>query len=184
MKILRYVVMAVLFLGLSGVARAYQVLILDPASSDSPFFVIHPGDPFSFGFADCNISYQGVTYTGCALGWNDSDKTITNISLGYANTLDSANVNCGSDAFSDISCGLSSDGSEYVLTFEDACGTNSCGIDPYHFVVLLENAVPGSQFPDVDGVANAPEPGSIWLALSGLGSAGFLVRRRRRRMSV
>ncbi|HEV2578930.1 MAG TPA: PEP-CTERM sorting domain-containing protein [Acidobacteriaceae bacterium] len=180
MKILRYMVMAVLFMGLTHAARAYQVLVLDPSTADSPFFLIQPGVPFSFGFADCNVSYGGFSYTGCALGFNDSDHVITNISLGYANTLGNLPVQCLSDAFSDFSCGLSSDGTEYALSFEDACGTNSCGIAPYHFVVLLENAVPGSDFPDVDGVANSPEPGSIWLALSGLGSVGYLVRRRRK----
>ncbi len=187
MKIFRYVMMAVLTLGASGVAHAFATTVLDPSTADSPFFVIEPGVSFSFGFADCNITVDNVNYTGCALGFNDSDKTITTFDLGFDNApiLGGAPVDCSSNAFSDISCGLNEDQTAYVLTFEDGCGSDSCGILPFHFVVLLENGAPGDEFPDVAGVANpTPEPSSIWLALSGVGSLGYLVRRRRKSLSV
>jgi uncharacterized protein (TIGR03382 family) len=188
MKILRYLMMAVLILGVSGIARAagFQFTVLDPSQSDSPFFVVQPGQPFSFGFANCQVPLGGVTYIGCALGFNDSNQTITNLNFGFANNaaLGGNPVSCTSDAFSDLSCGLSSDGASYSLTFEDGCGSSSCGIAPYHFIVLLENGAPGDSFPDVMGTANAtPEPSSIWMALSGVGSLGYLVRRRRRAAS-
>jgi hypothetical protein len=182
MKILRYVVMVALLLGISGVAHAFQITVLDPPNADSPFFLIQPGVPFSFSFATCNVTVDDVNYTGCALGFNDSKETLTNFTLGFDNApvLDGAEITCSSNAFSDINCGLTSDQGEYALNFEDACGSDTCGILPFHFVVLLENAVPGADFPNVDGIANTPEPGSIWLALSGLGSAGYLIRRRRK----
>lgn len=185
MKILRYVVMAVLFIGLSNVARAFQTTVLDPPSSDSPFFIIQPGDPFSFGFADCYVPLDGVVYTGCALGFNDSNQYLTNFQLTFdaAPVLNDAPADCSSNAFSDTTCGPPVDG-VYTLFFEDGCGSSTCGIDPYSFVVILENAVPGSQFPDVAGIANTPEPGTLWLALSGLGSAGYLVRRRKKQLRL
>lgn len=184
MKILRFLTMAVLILGISSAAHAFQFSVLDPAESDGPFFVIQPGQPFSFSFAPCNVFLEGQWWEGCAVGFNDSNKTITNINFGFDNSLDGQSIQCSSDAFSDINCGLTSDSSEYALTFEDGCGSNSCGIDPYHFVVLLEDGVSASDFPDVDGAANTPEPSSIWMALSGIGSLGYFVRRRRRAASL
>jgi hypothetical protein len=181
MKILRCVMMAVLILAVSNAAHAFSWTLQDPTSTDSPFFVAHPGVPFSFGFADCDIWFQGTQYTGCAVGFNDSDQTLTNIGFGFDNNsaLDGASADCTSDAFSDISCGPPSNG-VYSLNFEDACGTTSCGIEPYHFFVILENGASGSDFPDVAGVANVPEPSSILMALTGMGSLGYFVRRRRR----
>jgi hypothetical protein len=185
MKILRYVMMAALVLGISGVAHAFSWTLQDPTSTDSPFFVIQPGQPVTFGFANCDIWFEGTQYTGCAVGFNDSDQTLTTINFTFDNTegLGGAPAECSSDAFSDINCGAPADG-VYSLSFQDACGSNSCGIDPYHFIVLLENGVPGGDFPDVAAVANpTPEPNSLLLALSGLGPLGYLVRRRRKASS-
>ena len=185
MKILRYVVIAVLAFAISNVAHAFSWTLQDPPDTDSPFFVIHPGQPVSFGFADCHVWFNDTLWTGCAVGFNDSNQTLTNISFTFDNNdaLGGNPAECTSDAFSDISCGPPTDG-VYSLDFEDACGSNSCGVDPYHFIVLLENGAPGSDFPDVATVANAtPEPGSLWLALSSIGPLGYLVRRRRRAAS-
>ena len=154
MKILRYVMFAVLALGASGVAHAFATTVLDPPTGDGPFFVMHPGVEFSFQYANCSVFVDNVKYTGCALGFNDSNQTITTFDLGFANApvLDSAPASCFSNAFSDFSCGLTPDGSEYDLSFEDGCGSDTCGILPFHFVVLLENGAPGGEFPEVDSV--------------------------------
>jgi len=188
MKIFRYLLMAVLALGISGIAHAagagFSWNLQDPTSTDSPFFILHPGDhAFSFGFITCSIPFGGVVYTGCAVGFNDTGETIETINFNFANAngLNGAPVNCLSDAFSDLNCNLSSDSSQYFLSFVDDCGSSTCGIPDDHFFVILENGLPGGDFPDVAGVANpTPEPSSIWLALSGMGSLGYLVRRRRR----
>lgn len=186
MKILRYFMVAVLILGVSSAAHAFQSTVLDPTTTDSPFFIMQPGVSFSFSYADCSVWYDHVHYTGCAVGFNDSDKTITTLDMGFDNALGGEDIDCTSNAFSDISCGLNADQTAYVLSFEDGCGSDSCGIEPYHFALFLENAVDGSQFPDVAGVGDpvTPEPASIWLALSGLGSAGCLIRRRRKNLSL
>lgn len=176
MKFLRYFIMGVLLIGITGIASATKFQILDPPSGDSPFFVVQPGTPFSFGFADCDVTLDGQQYTGCALGFNDSDKAITNLTLSFADTVSAPD--CSSNAFSD--CGFVESGGVYVLTFQDGCGSDSCGIAPYSFIVVLEDGVPGSDFPDVAGIANTPEPSSLLLALSSMGPLGYLVRRRRR----
>lgn len=180
MKLLRYLVIAVLALGISA-AHAFTITLQDPSSTDLPFFLIQPDQPFSFGFADFpggSFTYDGVTYLGWAVGFNDSNQTITNIDLGfeYSSVLGApANPTCTSDAFDQINCVYDAADNGYDLSFVDPGG-----IAPYHFVVILENAVDGSEFPDVNGIANVPEPSSILLALSGLSSAGYLVRRRRK----
>lgn len=189
MKTLRYMVMAVVLFAISGVAHAFTVTMQDPDSSDLPFFLIQPGQPFSFGFADFpggSFTFEGVTYLGWAVGFNDSDQVLTNIDLGFGSNSalnaanpTGANPTCTSNAFDHLDCVYNQETGQYSLSFVDAGGIN-----PYSFVFIFENAVDGSNFPDVDGVANVPEPSSMWLALSGLGSAGYLIRRRRKGLTV
>jgi hypothetical protein len=185
MKILRYLMMAILIVGMSGSARAagFSWNLQDPTSTDSPFFVLSPGQTsFSFGFANCYVPFDGHVYTGCAVGFNNTGVTLTTIGFNFANAdgLDGAPANCSSDAFSDIACGPPSN-DVYSLTFNDDCGSKTCGVPDDHFFVILEDALPGGDFPDVAGVANpTPEPSSIWMVLSGMGSLGYLVRRRRK----
>src|ERR1700758_3100890 len=149
MKILRYVIMAGLVLGISNFSHAFNWTLNDPPDANSPFFQVTPGVPFSFVFADCSFPIGGITYTGCATGQNVGNVTLTNIDFSFANTdaLDGAQPNCLSNAFSDLSCNLTPDGNEYVLTFNDACGSQTCGIPPGNFFQIFEDAVPGSQFP-------------------------------------
>ena len=180
MKILRYLMMAILIVGMSGVAHAagFSWNLQDP---DTPgFFSVTPGVPFTFQFADCGFDIGGITYTGCALGQNSSaTETLTSFQFTIPTTLGAPD--CVSNEFAVVSCGLSSDGSEYVLAFECDPSNPTCGIAPKGIFSVFENAVDGSAFPEVAGVANAttPEPSSILLALSGMGSLGYLVRRRR-----
>ncbi|HEY1578947.1 MAG TPA: PEP-CTERM sorting domain-containing protein [Terracidiphilus sp.] len=185
MKILRYLLMASMTLGISGVAHGFSWNLQDPTGSS--FVQVLPGVPFAFSFADCNVVEGNITYTGCANGQNISTtETLTSFDFTFANTaaLGGASPDCVSDSFAVLTCSLSPDNSEYVLSFDCAPNT-TCGIAPGGLFNLYENAVPGSQFPDVNGLAagNTPEPSSIWLALSGMGSLGYLVRRRRRASS-
>lgn len=190
MKIFRYVLLAFLFLGYRAIAHAYAVVVNDPTTSWLTPFDVESGVPFSFDFETCSVFVDGMHMTGCAEGKNVSDVTLTNIILTYANTL-GGNPVCSSNAFDKISCGLN--GNEFELTFIDhpsGCDGDhdsddiGCGIAPGNYFYIYENQTNGSNFPSVDGIANTPEPGSIWLALSGLGSAGFLIRRRRKNLTV
>ena len=187
MKILRYLMMAILIVGMSGVAHAagFSWNLQDPPTSDSPFFQVVPGVPFSFGFASCSEQEGNppITYTGCATGQNVSSVYLTSFEFSFASggVLAGLTPTCISDGFTALACGLSSDGTEFVLDFTADCTPGlPCGIAPNSFFQIFENATDGPDFPDVAGVANTPEPSSIWLALSGMGSLGYLVRRRRR----
>jgi hypothetical protein len=194
MKIFRYLLLAVLFLGYRAVAHAYAVIINDP-STGSPTFFVQPGVPFSFNFTTCSVTVDGMLMTGCAEGQNNSNVTLTNIILNYSDT-GIGNPVCSSNAYDHLNCGPSSNG-VFTLSFADHTGgdDNGCdaddddnsggtGIHPGCDIFFYENGAPGSQFPTVSGIANTPEPGSIWLALSGLGSAGYLIRRRRKNLTV
>ena len=186
MKILRYVLMAVLTLGINGIAHAssagFSWNLQDPVGSS--FVQVLPGVPFAFSFGDCNVLEGGVTYTGCANGQNISPtETLTSFEFTFENTpaLGGATPACVSDSFAVLTCNLVGD--EYVIAFNCDPGA-ACGIPPGGLFDIFENAVTGSDFPPVNGVANfTPEPSSIWLALSGMGSVGYLVRRRRRASS-
>jgi hypothetical protein len=190
MKIIRYVLMAVSILGISGIANAspagFSWNLQDPVGSS--FVQVEPGVPFAFSFETCDVKEGGVPYTGCANGQNIGTETLTSFEFTFENTtaLGGATPACVSDSFAVLTCSLVGD--EYVFAFNcpsnPAPGTPTCGIAPNGLFNIYENALPGSQFPDVYGVANfTPEPSSIWLALSGVGSLGYLVRRRRRASS-
>ncbi len=43
MKILRYLMLSVLLLGVSNIAHAFSWTLQDPPSTDSPFFTLSPG---------------------------------------------------------------------------------------------------------------------------------------------
>ncbi len=185
MKILRYVLMAALAFGLSGIAHAagFSWNLQDP--SGSSFVQVLPGVPFTFSFATCDVTLGGIAYTGCANGQNIGTQTLTSFEFSFENTpaLGGVTPSCVSDSFAVLTCNLVGD--EYIIAFNCDPSSPGCGIAPNGLFNVYENALPGAQFPDVNGVANfTPEPSSIWLALSGMGSLGYLVRRRRRSGSV
>jgi hypothetical protein len=186
MKILRYVMMAVLALGISGIAHAagagFSWNLQDPPSS---FPTVLPGEPFQLIFDTCNRPVNGIDYLGCAnIGNGSTTENLTSFEFTFENSpaLGGAAPSCVSDSFAVLTCNLV--GNEYILAFNCDPSDPSCGIAPGHSVTVLESAVDGADFPVVNGVANfTPEPSSIWLALSGMGSMGYLVRRRRRSSS-
>src|ERR1700759_1575173 len=186
MKIFRYVVMAAVVLGMSSVAHAFSWNLQDPP--DGGFFAVtQTGTPFSFTFEDCSFVIGCTHYKGCPEGQNQTNETLTS----FLFTFDSNSAlqsspqgptpDCISDSFAVVTCSLV--GSQYVISYVCDPGT-VCGIAPDGVFNIYEDAVAGSMFPEVDAIANpTPEPSSIWLALSGMGSLGYLVRRRRRTSS-
>jgi hypothetical protein len=172
MKILRLLVVAVLFLGINHVAHAFAITILDP--SGPGYSTIDPGVPFPVTFVPCIFDPS----EGCFLGQNTSKTTLTTLDLTFPDTssLDGQPVTCNTvgSLFGAASCSLSGD--DYILNF--SAGT---GIPPWTIFLIIEDGVCPQDFPTGNAVADpTPEPSSIWLALSGMGSLGYLVRRRRR----
>lgn len=184
MKILRYVLMSALILAVSGIAHAagagFTWNLQDPP--DPSFPTALPGVPFTLVFASCDRTIDNVEYLGCAnIGNGSPTQNLTSFEFTFQNSpaLGGAAPSCISDSFAVLTCSLV--GNEYLLEFTCDPSDASCGILPGHSVTVLESAVDGPDFPTVTGVANfTPEPSSIWLALSGMGSMGYLVRRRRR----
>ena len=189
MKIFRYVVMAILIVGMSGVAHAFSWNLQDPDLTSFPTAL--PGVPFAFDFASCNRTLPpgpgGVDYLGCAnVGNGSATEYLTSFQFTFENTpaLNGTDLDCVSDSFATITCGLNADKTAYVISYICDPSNPTCGIAPGASATILESFVDGPAFPDVTGVANfTPEPSSIWLALSGMGSLGYLVRRRRRTSS-
>lgn len=200
MTILRFLSAAVVMTAMCGVARAdqndFQFKVLDPAPPAGTSITFVDGSaPFAVQFGACP---SDITANGCFFGYNESNQTFTFLDVDFTNSTSSSNptdffdylngqpANCVTtpaysssnpqgSLFANASCGLSSDGSVYSL---DLSGGN--GISPGMTFILAETGADPSAF----GVGTAvvgttPEPGSIWLALSGAGSLGYLLRRRR-----
>jgi hypothetical protein len=175
MKMFRYLAAAFLILGLNGVANAFQFKVLDPQAF--PVDVM-PGVPFIVDFAACpNPPFASTT--GCWYGTNQSFDTITSLDVIFPNTgaLVGGGVSCDTSAgslFSSADCALSPDQTEFVLGL-----SGGTGIAPGAVFELFESGVDSSDFPEGTGIANAPEPGSIWMTLTGVTSLGYVLRRRR-----
>lgn len=173
MKILRYVVMAVLFLGIHSVAHAFAITVLDPPSGPG-FALIDPGVPFPVTFVPCFFDLS----EGCFAGANISNTTLTTLDMTFpdTDTLDGQPISCTSvgAAFGIPNCNLVGD--EYILTFADGSG-----IPPWSGFLVIEDGVSPGSFPTGEAVANpTPELGSIWLTLSCIGPLAYVVRRRRK----
>jgi len=187
MKIFRYGLMAVLILGISGVGRAsaagFSWNLQDPPPPPLSGFIpiTQVGQPILFDFVTCSFMSGSITYKGCAEFQNQTNTTLTSFEFSFSdptNVLGGADPSCVSDSFAVVTC--TRNGSDYLIDFDCAPGS-VCGIVPQGVFNVYEDAVDGANFPDVTVVPNAtPEPSSIWLALSGMGSLGYLVRRRRR----
>jgi hypothetical protein len=188
MKILRFfVVVAVMLAGISVIAKAdpvdYKIGGLDPPSGPG-FAVVVPGDPFPLTFLD-DCGLFGLSDDGCFFGFNASSTTLTTLDIVVPNNsvLAGQPVDCVTGGlFSNANCTPpppDSDTGEYILDF-----SGGTGIGAWSYFIIFEDGVPAADFPAGTAVADpTPEPSSIWLALSGTGALGYLVRRRRRILS-
>lgn len=179
MKILRYLVVAVLFFGVHNVAaHAFATTILDPV--DIPgFAVVDPGVPFDITYVPCFFNLS----EGCFLGFNESwTQTLTTLDITFPATpalgTDEPTCNIVGSLFGAADCQLIGD--QFILDF--AGGT---GIAPRTLFFVIEDGVCPSDFPTGSAVGDpTPEPGSIWLALSFILPLAYIVRRRRRGLVV
>lgn len=185
MKIFRCVMMAALMLGLSGVARAFTFQVLDPTGMQpggAPF--IFPGTSVTFSFYDCPSFIVG---DGCFAAVNDSPDVITSFQAtitssdpitSAADCPTSYTPSSGStlfNAFSDVdTCAVSGNTIDVVLG-----GTP--GIQPGSTLWIVETGIPDANFDPGAGtfsIGAAPEPSSLWMALTAMASIGYAVRRR------
>jgi hypothetical protein len=182
MKILRYVLMLALALGMSGAAHAFQFTVLDPAGGQDSFPLVTPGSTFSFSFFDCPAN---INADGCFAVFNNSAVVLTNFTATFSAIVpitspDCPNIGQGQlfSAFS-ITNQCSADGDTMTVDL-----TGSPGIQPFSTFWLVETGLPDSDFLENAGTATVtaatPEPGTIWMALTGISSLGYAVRRRRK----
>lgn len=188
MKIFRYAMMAVLIAGLSGLARASTFQVLDPTGSQPDAPVIHVGDlgnPISFSFYDCT-AFNG---SGCFTATNGTPNYLSTFSATITFTgAPPADFGCPTtgvgtldDAFPRIeTCNLSTDAITGISTITvDFSGGD---VAPGHSIWIVENGISDAAFAPDAGTftvtAATPEPGSIWLALTGMSSLGYVARRR------
>ncbi len=193
MKMFRYVVMAALLLGLSGVARAFTFQVLDPSGAQGSAPNVGPGSSVTFGFYSCPAFISNED--GCFDAVNVSPDVLTSFTA-TIQTIDPLTIadpkdpsaNCPTsytpvgastltNAFSDVD---TCTGSGKTITIA-LSGTP--GVAPGHTLWIVESGIDPSEFTATAGtftVGMTPEPSSIWMALSGTGALGYLVRRRRR----
>lgn len=184
MKVLRYLILACFVLGLTSAANAFKLGVLDP--QDPNPFPVEPGVPFPVQFfGDCP-SVLGGPDSGCFFAINNSSTvSLTSIEITFPDNSGTSGQPVTCDVtnplslFTDSTCSLS--GGVYTLDF-----FGGPGIAPGGQFSLVEDCdangdcVPPDDFPLATAVANAPEPSSIWMALSGMGSLGYVLRRRRK----
>jgi hypothetical protein len=186
MKIIRYVLTAVLILAISGAAHAagFQFTVLDPAGGQTSFPLVTPGVPFQFSFFDCP---GNITGDGCFAAFNNSSSILTGFTAVFTATTAIPSPNCPNvgqgplfSAFSITNdCSVSGDTMTVDLT-------GGPGIQPFSTFWLVESGLPDTDFLPNAGTATVtavPEPGSIWMALTGISSLGYVVRRRRAMIS-
>lgn len=209
MRLLRCFVAAMFALGLSALAKAddFQMVVIDPSVPATPVY----SDDFSFTLTPCTASQlDGLspsTYLGCFSGENETGQPLTSLQLlipifDYDNQLDQPGcAPVAQDIFSTITCGFTSNNLDYYVDFSGgsipsatpgSCSGNPSDSDYAEEVEECNSAsiftiavadVPPADFPqDIPVVANAPEPGSIYLMVTGVALIGLgcVVRRRSR----
>lgn len=186
MKTLRYAMLAVLMLAISGVAQAFTFQVLDPSGAQPGAPFVTPGSSTAFSFYDCPAGL--ISGDGCFAAVNSSPFVLTSFQATIASSdpITSAAVCPTSytppaggtglvNAFSDVdTCTVSGNTITVVLG-------GSPGIQPGSTLWIVETGIPDTAFdPDAGSfsVGATPEPGSIWMALTAMGSLGYVVRRR------
>jgi hypothetical protein len=176
MKIIRFLAVIALLIASSGMAKAYVIGVLDPVSGPG-YSTVEPGQTFPLTFInDCWVF--GINAQGCFFGLNVSDQPLTTLNLTIPGIKgQTADCQTVGTLFADATCTETDD--VYTLDFSGGTGIGACT-----YFVIYENGVNAADFPAGSAVADpTPEPGSLWLALSGTGTLGYFVRRRRRLLS-
>jgi hypothetical protein len=190
MKITRCLKIAIVLLGLTGVARAITFRVLDPSGPQTDFPAVNVGgaNPVITFYEQC-FTFDATDPGGCFGVVNTTNNVLTSFEatidspITLADSTDSSSI-CPTDgqgglpnSFSTVSCSILNN----VITI-DLSGAP--GIQGKSFFYLVETGIPADDFlPDETygsfSVTAAPEPSSIWMALTGLAPLGYALRRRR-----
>lgn len=195
MRMLRGLIALVLVCGLASVAKAqagdFQMVVIDPTYDGG--YVINPitSTTFPFTFTECESPGQlpdGVSYDGCFTGQNETGSVLTGLLIDIPNIdgLNSQPVGCalnggGLDLFSNVSCSLNADQTDYILDFTGG----SIGIGQYFTLAEDGVDVTKTSFPPGTGTLSVPESRSAaLLAVDVVMCVGFIAFWRRRVVRV
>ncbi|HEY4009076.1 MAG TPA: PEP-CTERM sorting domain-containing protein [Acidobacteriaceae bacterium] len=191
MKIFRFVVVAALMLGLSGICQATVIHVLDPSKSEKASPNIYNLDtPIDFSFYTCPsfVTNGSTDPMGCYSAVNYTGSVITGLSATItAKTAIPGGLSCPTDypdgaytlgnGFDAATCSISGDD---TMIFDFTGGH----IAPGGAIWIIEDGMDAKDFKKDAGtfvLASTPEPSSLLLALTGMGPFGYVVRRRFRK---
>jgi hypothetical protein len=184
MRMLRCLLAIALVCGLTGIAKAetldFHMVVLDPFAT-TPIFTT----PFGFQFGDCSAGQLPTnvvgSYVGCYSGVNRTGADWIGLELDFSNTTPlsgqpgSCALDGSADSFATANCALSTDKTQYILSFTGGVIPNNGSF------VIAEDGVDPDSFPLVSArvtTATTPEPGSIWLLCTGVLMTGTYFRKQ------
>lgn len=190
MKVLRYLIAACLVLGLTGVANATIFRVLDPTGSQGSLPPINFNGPNDFSLYTCSAfnaascfgAFNPLPETVSLSSFSASLTANVGISLGTPDcptgTFDSVESAFSANITCTVSHNAVTDQDTLTVFFTD--GSVEQGGNLW---IVSDDLDPGDFAADAGTftvTTATPEPGSIWMALTGLGSFGYVVRRRRK----
>lgn len=196
MKFLRIAFSLVLCFGLTGIANAYRINVLDPYSTNQI-----TSQPFDVGFAPCQAgqvpgSNAAAPNSFCFTGQNLTGSTITTLELifptsgPFASGVPTCDVVTGTSIFTSSTCHKYANETIFFfsgLDIPDHASATHVGDDS--FLILIDELPPGTMdLPTASGTTPpsvvippgvTPEPTSLVLLSTGLLAGGFMMMKRR-----
>lgn len=188
MKVLRYLIAAMLLVGLTGVANATIFRVLDPTGPEGSLPQLNFNGTNDFSLYTCSE----FSADSCFGAFNPLPQAVSLASFTATLTanpgVDLGTPDCPTGTFDSVASAFSANvictvtgnvttGETLHVTFTD--GSVAQGGNLW---IVSDDLPPGDFAADAGtfSVTTTPEPGSIWMALTGLSSFGYIVRRRRK----
>ena len=206
MKRLFFLLPVILLLAMATVAKAdssdFKLEILDPPTGGPYLYYVTGTSPIAFQFGVCPSNLPPASSAdGCFTAYNNSNTIFQSLSLAfdnYSSTTDPGNMydylnsqpaSCdntpGNSVFTSAPvCGLTTDLRSYNLVF-----SGGRGFYPGEYIVIAEFGASADAFRNgtfaVSSNLATPEPGTMWLLMTGAGMpAGEWLRRRRKTVAA
>jgi hypothetical protein len=189
MRMLRYLFVAALVCGLTGVAKAddYAMVIIDPPPPPpgvTTYQITSVGESLTLPWSSCvtgELPPGSVGYIGCISLQNLTGQPLTNFELTVPDTggIVGQTANCPTDpndVFQSLDCDPNPVNGTFYLDFTDGDIPSGEG-----YFIIAEYGADPTVFPDTTAITGTPEPSSILLLSTGvlsLGVFGFYQRRR------